>query len=429
MKNTFIFILFLSFFFSVNAQDVYYDNGLFFDPMTEKYRYNLKDKRWTKFNLTYYIKNESKHLTAAVRQSTIQEAFKVWSNVCGLTFSQVSSPNADIDIAWASGEHGCSSKLDDTGENGVNLLAHTVLRLYNDGTLKAFVHFDEGESSWNGEQLLSTAIHELGHAIGLDHSTASGSIMRAMYGGQTFLGMDDILGIQQLYGPDKIKGPVLMNSGSTATFTLSNSYSNYVFQTSPNLTHVSLSDNTLNYRASGRGSGYINAYDRRHDMIIAQIKLWIGAPVISSITNTGSILKIETLGVNASVSQTQWTIGGNTFTAYDDFISIPYSSGTYTVSVRAYNQCGWSDTYNTQITFGRASYNIAIDANSRSLTILPKSTDWESQNILAASTNNIVTYTIVDILTGSLKASGTLPAIGGTINLSNYSDTLKRKKG
>lgn len=44
------------------------------------------------------------------------------------------------------------------------------------------------------------ALHELGHAIGLNHSTASGSIMNAYVGNQYTLSSDDIAGAQALYG-------------------------------------------------------------------------------------------------------------------------------------------------------------------------------------------------------------------------------------
>ena len=44
------------------------------------------------------------------------------------------------------------------------------------------------------------ALHELGHAIGLNHSTAPGAIMNAYVGNQYTLSADDIAGAQALYG-------------------------------------------------------------------------------------------------------------------------------------------------------------------------------------------------------------------------------------
>ena len=44
------------------------------------------------------------------------------------------------------------------------------------------------------------ALHELGHAIGLNHSTVAGAVMQAYVGNQYTLSPDDIAGAQALYG-------------------------------------------------------------------------------------------------------------------------------------------------------------------------------------------------------------------------------------
>ena len=44
------------------------------------------------------------------------------------------------------------------------------------------------------------ALHEVGHAIGLNHSAAAGAIMNAYVGNQYTLSSDDIAGVQALYG-------------------------------------------------------------------------------------------------------------------------------------------------------------------------------------------------------------------------------------
>ena len=68
------------------------------------------------------------------------------------------------------------------------------------------VHFDEDETftheTSSGINLLSAAVHEFGHALGLDHSNIQGSIMNAYYSyvPDMQLHSDDIAGIQYLYG-------------------------------------------------------------------------------------------------------------------------------------------------------------------------------------------------------------------------------------
>ncbi|OTF77895.1 matrix metalloproteinase-16-like protein, partial [Euroglyphus maynei] len=103
-----------------------------------------------------------------------------------------------IDIRFVSGEHGDGDPFDGPG----NTLAHAYFPQYGGDA-----HFDNEEhwtvSSYSGTNIFQVAAHELGHSLGLGHSSARDSLMAPFY--QKYkpkfkLHQDDVLAIQALYG-------------------------------------------------------------------------------------------------------------------------------------------------------------------------------------------------------------------------------------
>ena len=72
------------------------------------------------------------------------------------------------------------------------------------------IHFDDSEdfteSGYNGKSLPWTALHEIGHSLGLMHSENWGAVMSSEYASFSHpnqplaLTADDINGVQSLYG-------------------------------------------------------------------------------------------------------------------------------------------------------------------------------------------------------------------------------------
>ena len=163
----------------------------------------LQGNKWTKTALTYGFQNFTPDLTQAQIRSAIQQALAQWSAVTPLSFTEVPfASTPDMVIRFVAGDHGDGSPFD--GPSGI--LAHGFYPPPNGGAIAGDLHFDEAET-WtvnlppSGIDLVSVALHEFGHTLGLAHSAVAGAVMAPYYtGSHRNLEGDDIAGIQALYG-------------------------------------------------------------------------------------------------------------------------------------------------------------------------------------------------------------------------------------
>ncbi len=160
--------------------------------------------RWDKGAMTYAFVQFTADLPRATVRAAIRQAFALWSQAAMFSFSEVQG-SADMIVAFAAGNHGDGAQNAFDGASGV--LAHAFYPPPRGGDFAGDIHFDDAEP-WTvalpptGIDLVTVAAHEIGHALGLEHSADANALMYAYYGGEhRRLGADDVTRIQSLYGP------------------------------------------------------------------------------------------------------------------------------------------------------------------------------------------------------------------------------------
>ncbi|KAK9059215.1 hypothetical protein SSX86_021834 [Deinandra increscens subsp. villosa] len=178
---------------------------------SKHYAYFSGEPRWRKaeksetLTLTYAFSDSHmiNYLSYSDIRGAFQRSFTRWASTIPVSFSEVDDyRKADIKIAFYQGDHGDGVAFD--GVLGV--LAHAFSpengRLHLDMAETWAVDLKSSRSSV-AVDLESVATHEIGHILGLAHSSVKEAVMYPSLGPRTVkvdLKMDDVTGVQKLYG-------------------------------------------------------------------------------------------------------------------------------------------------------------------------------------------------------------------------------------
>jgi predicted Zn-dependent protease len=158
---------------------------------------------WPNPSLTFAFEDGTADTTGEFQ--AVRNAFATWAAAAPLTFTEVAgTEHPDVVIDWRP-----ANDPDHSMVGGV--LAHAdfppACGIITDSLPKP-LHFDDSEHQWvvgsvaNGFDIETVALHEIGHILGLQHSSVAGSVMFPTVSSnftKRALTADDLGGIRALY--------------------------------------------------------------------------------------------------------------------------------------------------------------------------------------------------------------------------------------
>jgi hypothetical protein len=151
--------------------------------------------------------------SASTWQNVILKAAQTWAQQSNLNLSVVSDNGSESGSgAYQQGDPGAGDiRIGGFNFGTGDLAAADYPTPINNFSIAGDINFNTGQSfNINGQDydLQTVALHEFGHALGLAHTTVSGSAMIAGYGKvRKTLGSDDVSGIRSLYSAGQARSP------------------------------------------------------------------------------------------------------------------------------------------------------------------------------------------------------------------------------
>ncbi|KAJ4296213.1 hypothetical protein N0V90_006258 [Kalmusia sp. IMI 367209] len=156
-------------------------------------RFVLWGPKWDHTTITYRFLNYTADLPAEQQRSIVSAAFARWTQIVPITITQApaNAPRADIHIRFMSiGPTEDVYAFTNLIADGLSLSSGLINITFND------------DYNWSDDRLFNyTAVHEIGHALGLSHSKVEEAIMFPWFEGNIRpIHPDDQAGIHSIYG-------------------------------------------------------------------------------------------------------------------------------------------------------------------------------------------------------------------------------------
>lgn len=182
--------------------------------------------QWPATDLTYGFATHTTDMSEAAQEAAVGRALAEWASVtsltftlvedCGLAINAVACAAPDLRFGFYTGTH---DPLEDPQQRLVfapgGTVAHGFYPIPGSGTIAGDIHFDDSErwvNSLNSAADLETvALHEIGHALGIQHSDLASciptvqSLLRPVMCGTQLppdrgLAPDDVAAVRARYG-------------------------------------------------------------------------------------------------------------------------------------------------------------------------------------------------------------------------------------
>ncbi|MFE2165448.1 matrixin family metalloprotease [Streptomyces sp. NPDC059447] len=162
---------------------------------------------WDRTDLTYAFDSGTVDIQGDGEWGGVRSAFETWEIHTPLTFFEVHPTDGpDIMVGW---RPTMDPDFNMTGSKVAHADFPPKCELLSPG-LPQPLHFDNGEQFWaigaepGAHDVESVALHEIGHLIGLEHSTDPNAVMFSSLSSNTLrrhLTQDDLTGALDLYPP------------------------------------------------------------------------------------------------------------------------------------------------------------------------------------------------------------------------------------